>query len=236
MSGFLMRLGSPYYLARVALLGVYVAVRILCNDAFSEAIDETTGTNKEVILLLLTALIAMNRVSKRPVLELKVATFLTLALSYCAVTLYFVSTRLCAWFILACMMVGITAGSPQYSGERCVEYIGGLAEINSRVLVKNASKKGQRAVSREETPSHWLVLFNSPSLPVAQEASFIFASIAEKYHHAGVLQFGLVDVDRWPDAAASQHIDPSLKSVQLPSVILYNNGKVSLIMQYRNRL
>lgn len=41
MSGFLMRLGSPYYLARVALLGVYVAVRILCNDAFSEAIDET---------------------------------------------------------------------------------------------------------------------------------------------------------------------------------------------------
>ncbi|KAF4729810.1 Katanin p60 ATPase-containing subunit A-like 2, partial [Perkinsus olseni] len=206
------------------LVALYVVIRILDNEAFKRSIDETTGISKEVILLLLTGMITINRVSKRPVLELKVATFLTLALSYCAVTLYFVSTALWAWFTLACVIVWITTGQPEYSGTRCVEYISGLSDLSNRVLLKNVDRTGPKSGTRQEKSSHWLVLFNSPSLPAAAEASFVFASIAAKYH-SELLEFGLVDVDRWPDAATSQGINPSLQSVQLPSLVLYNRGK-----------
>ncbi|KAF4654726.1 Katanin p60 ATPase-containing subunit A-like 2 [Perkinsus olseni] len=206
------------------LVALYVVIRILDNEAFKRSIDETTGISKEVILLLLTGMITINRVSRRPVLELKVATFLTLALSYCAVTLYFVSTALWAWFTLACIIVWITTGQPEYSGTRCVEYISGLSDLNNRVLLKNVERRGSKSGTRQEKSSHWLVLFNSPSLPAAAEASFVFASIAAKYH-SDLLEFGLVDVDRWPDAATCQGINPSLQSVQLPSLVLYNRGK-----------
>ncbi|KAF4658286.1 hypothetical protein FOL47_008092 [Perkinsus chesapeaki] len=217
------RIRGPYYTYRVGLIAVYITLRIVYRKAFGEAIDESTGINKEVILLLLTAMISINRVSKRPVFELKVATFLTLTLSYCVAVLYFVDTFLFAWFTLACFMVWVVAGHPKYSGPRSVEYIAGSSDMNNRVLSEPERKKGSNGAAAK-VPSQWLVLFYCPSLPTAVEATFIFASLAEKYT-SDRLSFGLVDVDRWPDAAFSQNIDPKLKSVQLPTLVLYKGGK-----------
>lgn len=47
-------------------------------------------------------------------------------------------------------------------------------------------------------------------------------------YHSDKLHFGKVDIGRWPEAAKKHRINDSATSKQLPTLILFENGKETI--------
>lgn len=71
---------------------------------------------------------------------------------------------------------------------------------------------------------NWLVTFYTTWNPACANFAPIFAEISNEYHLEN-LKFGKVDIGRLPDVGKKYRVSDSSMSKQLPSVILFRNGK-----------
>ncbi|XP_074642501.1 thioredoxin-related transmembrane protein 2 homolog isoform X1 [Tubulanus polymorphus] len=99
---------------------------------------------------------------------------------------------------------------PTYSGPESIVYFRGQS-LEDEVV------RGDKRVT-------WLVEFYAPWSPPCVKFAPTFSELSHKYHLDN-LRFGKVDVSRYPQVAEKFNIDHSSWSKQLPTMIVFQNGK-----------
>lgn len=107
-------------------------------------------------------------------------------------------------------MAGLLLPEPTYSGPDNVIYFRGANGL-------------QEELNRDKNKV-WLVGFYAVWNPACVNFAPIFAELSTKYNLDN-LKFGKVDVGRYPDAGKQHHVDDSSLSKQLPTLILFKEGK-----------
>lgn len=70
----------------------------------------------------------------------------------------------------------------------------------------------------------WLVAFYTVWNPACVNFASTFAQLSTEYDLDN-LKFGKIDIGRYPEAGQKHHVNDSSLSKQLPTVILFKNGK-----------
>lgn len=70
----------------------------------------------------------------------------------------------------------------------------------------------------------WLITFYTVWNPTCVSFAPVFAKLSAEYNLEN-LKFGKVDIGRYPDAAKKYSVNDSSLSKQLPTTILFKNGK-----------
>lgn len=99
---------------------------------------------------------------------------------------------------------------PTYSGPSNVIY------FNSKATLDEELERDKRVV--------WLITFYTTWNPACVNFAPQFAQLSNEYRLDN-LKFGKVDIGRLPDVGEKYHVSDSSLSRQLPTVILFKNGK-----------
>lgn len=99
---------------------------------------------------------------------------------------------------------------PTYSGPDKVVYFRGLTGLDEE-LARNSNRL-------------WLVAFYTVWNPACVNLAPIFAQLSNDYHLDN-LKFGKIDIGRYPEAGKKYQVSDSSMSKQLPTLILFKEGK-----------
>ncbi|TDH71615.1 hypothetical protein CCR75_001747 [Bremia lactucae] len=109
-----------------------------------------------------------------------------------------------------------TLGQPRYNGASKIIDL-------SPALVEKLIKKATTS-SKKKVPHSWLVIFYANWSDSCVEHEPMLADLSLSFT-SKTLQFGRVDVVKWPDLAVEHRINVSMSSWQLPTLILFQHGK-----------
>lgn len=110
-------------------------------------------------------------------------------------------------------MAALLLPQPTYSGPDNVIYFRGANGLQDEL------NRDKRTV--------WLVAFYTVWNPACVNFAPIFAELSTKYHLDN-FKFGKVDVGRYPDAGKQYHVNDTSMSKQLPTLVLFKQGKEDL--------
>lgn len=99
---------------------------------------------------------------------------------------------------------------PTYSGPNNIVYFHGLNGL-------------EEELSRDKTRT-WLVAFYTVWNPACVNFAPAFAKLSNDYHLDN-LKFGKMDIGRYPEAGKKFSVSDSSLSKQLPTIILFQDGK-----------
>lgn len=99
---------------------------------------------------------------------------------------------------------------PTYSGPDKVIYFRGVQGLEEELA--------------RDKKSTWIIAFYTVWNPACVDFAPVFAKLSSDYYLEN-LKFGKVDIGRYPDAGQKYKIDDSSLSKQLPTVILFQEGK-----------
>lgn len=107
-------------------------------------------------------------------------------------------------------MTAILLPEPTYSGPDSVIYFRGLNGLDEE-LTKNPNRI-------------WLIAFYTVWNPACVNFAPIFAQLSNEYCLEN-LKFGKIDIGRYPEAGKKYQVSDSSMSKQLPTLILFKDGK-----------
>lgn len=126
------------------------------------------------------------------------------------IILYFLADpRLGLVYTLCFLLQGMLLPEPTYKGPESITYFRG----------NNMMEEIQR-----DTKMCWLVAFYAAWSPASINFAHIFSKLSNDYSN-NHFKFGKIDVGRYPEIAEQFHINTSSLSRQLPTVILFQDGK-----------
>lgn len=99
---------------------------------------------------------------------------------------------------------------PTYSGPDNVIYFRGLQGL-------------EEELSRCKD-TQWLITFYTVWNPACVNFAPLFSKLSTEYN-VDSLKFGKIDIGRYPDAAKKYYVNDSSLSKQLPTIILFKDGK-----------
>lgn len=99
---------------------------------------------------------------------------------------------------------------PTYSGPDKVIYFRGVQGLDEELA--------------RDKKTTWVVAFYTVWNPACVTFAPIFANLSNKLHLDN-LKFGKVDIGRYPDAGQKYHVSDSSLSKQLPTIIVFQDGK-----------
>lgn len=111
------------------------------------------------------------------------------------------------------VLVGLLVPEPTYSGPDRVTY------FRTAQGLEDELNKDKRVV--------WLVAFYTAWNPACVNLAPVFAQLSNDYD-LETLKFGKIDVGRYPEAGVKHHVNDSSVSKQLPTIILFKEGKECL--------
>lgn len=210
------QLFKPYYLFNLLLSFSYIIFKRtpgVCNYLFNVEECEFDGRETEILFFLL--IVVMIRTRKAG--SVTMINYLSSSFIYTKVA------NLILWFY-ADFIMGIIYGiifvlgglllpEPAYSGPDHVIYFRGASGLEEEL---NRDKK-----------TTWIVAFITVWNPACVNFAPLFAQLSVEYNLDN-LKFGKVDVGRYPDAGQKYHVNDSSLSKQLPTVILFKDGKEEL--------
>ena len=126
---------------------------------------------------------------------------------------YLMDTRLFIWYMIMYGVLFFAVQSPTFDWGDAVEV---LTPPTLRPYTTEGLKKPPL-----------LVFFFAPWHTACVNFIPTFASISSRYA-SNNLRFGKVDVSRWPELAEKFDIDTDIGSLQLPSLLLFEDGHVSM--------
>merc|ERR1712241_1197466 len=117
--------------------------------------------------------------------------------------------RLCMVYLILAMLQGMLLPEPTYKGPENITYFraNSLAEELAR-----------------DTKVVWIVTFYAAWSPACINFTSVFSKLSADYSLPN-LKFGKVDVGRYPEQAEQYHINTSALSRQLPTMIMFQEGK-----------
>ncbi|RZC42547.1 thioredoxin-related transmembrane protein 2 -like protein [Asbolus verrucosus] len=207
------QLFKPYYLFNILLSLSYVILKRtpgLCNYLFNVQECEFDGRETEILFFLIIVVMIRSRKSG----SVSMISYLSSSFVYTKVA------NLILWFN-ADFLMGIFYGiifilgalifpEPAYSGPDNVIYFRGVQGLDEEL---------SRSKDR-----YWLITFYTVWNPACVNFAPIFAKMSTEYNLDN-LKFGKVDVGRYPEAGQKYYVNDSSLSKQLPTTILFKDGK-----------
>jgi len=85
--------------------------------------------------------------------------------------------------------------------------------------------------SKDPKDKYWLMELFTTWSPQCVYLASTFSDLSIKYHRA--VNFGKIDISRWKSIAYDHNIDDSVNSKQIPTIILFENGKEIMRLPHR---
>ncbi|KAG2780556.1 hypothetical protein PC129_g5013 [Phytophthora cactorum] len=210
-----MRFLAPYYVCNTVALLMYVPIRY---QRSSEALLERENffnlpLEQEIFLLALGSWLLNYR--KKATADGVVALFFMYGKIAVLASLYYLDITLFGWYAVVCLALFAAVGQPKYEGPSKI------AELDPAAVEKLIMKSG----SKKKGPHNsWLVFYYADWSDSCVEHEPMLADLSLRYS-SNTLQFGRVDVNKWSDLAVENRINVSTSSWQLPTLILFQDGK-----------
>lgn len=207
---------APYYVCNAVALLMYVPIRYYQS---SEALLQRENflnlpLEQEIVFLALVSWLLNYR--KKATADGVIALFFMYGKIAVLASLYYLDITLFGWYMVVCLVLFVAVGQPRYDGASNV------VELNPAAvekLVKKAAKS-----SKKGWQNSWLVFFYAEWSDSCVEHEPMLADLSLRYS-SKMLQFGRVDVNKWPDLAVENRINVSTSSWQLPTLILFQAGE-----------
>ncbi|XP_050302008.1 thioredoxin-related transmembrane protein 2 homolog [Anthonomus grandis grandis] len=207
----LLQLLRPYYLVNIILSLSYIVIKRIpgvCNYIFNTDNCEFEGRETEILFFLLIVIVMRTRKTG----SVSMISYLSSSFIYTKIA------NLILWFN-ADYKMGIVYGilfilgallvpEPAYSGPNNVIYFKGESDLTEEVSNKTT----------------WLVAFYTAWNPTCVNLAPVFAKLSTSYALDN-LKFGKIDIGRYPEAGKKYHVSDSSMSKQLPTIILFQEGK-----------
>ncbi|KAL5016351.1 hypothetical protein ScPMuIL_005940 [Solemya velum] len=199
---------SPHYLTNILLAVVFFVCKTtypICSFLF----EDCHLVLKEWDWLLFLACIIVLKNRKQATAEEYVSVTCMFAKVLNAL-LFFKTDPVYAFvYVVFCLLQFIFLPQPSYSGPEYITYFRGpnLAETIQR-----------------EKKTTWIIEFYAAWSPPCVTFSGVFSEVSSSYHMDN-LKFGKIDVSRYPKVAEKYDINTGALSKQLPTVVLFQDGK-----------
>lgn len=202
----------PHHILNIILAALYLLTKVV--RPFCTILYPTTGCEldfRETEILMFLAIIIVFRTRKQG--AVRMVPYLASVCMYTKlanILLFFYSDpRLGVVYSVLCLLHVLLLPEPTYEGPDNVVYFTGT----------NLEEEIQR-----DTRVTWLITFYTVWNSNCVSFAPIFAELSVKYGLDN-LKFGKVDATRYPAIAEKFYISTSAFSKQLPTVILFRNGK-----------
>ncbi|CAH1993244.1 unnamed protein product [Acanthoscelides obtectus] len=209
----IIHLFRPYYLYNILLSLSYIALKRIpgvCNYLFSTDNCEFDGRETEILFFLVIVVAIRTRKAG----SMSMISYLSSSFVYTKVA------NLILWFNTDYRM-GIIYGiifilgtilfpEPTYAGPDRVTYFRGVQGL-------------EEELERDKTVT-WLVAFYTIWNPSCSTFAPIYAKLSNDFC-LDTLKFGKVDIGRYPEAGKAYNVSDSSISKQLPTVLLFQDGK-----------
>jgi len=128
---------------------------------------------------------------------------------------FFMDVRLFSWYLILFSILFLMVPQPFYEGPEAITYL--TPATYDELVVGKEQKSGEKG-------PRWLVEFYASWSPPCVHLEPIFAQLSVKYSSDN-LQFAKMDLGRWPRIAKEFNISIAGTSKQLPTLIMFENGK-----------
>lgn len=206
----------PYYWVNILLSLSYITAKklpFLCALVFPAAECELDSRESEILFFLM--IVVMLRTRKAG--SVTMINYLSASFIYAKVAnvilWFYADIRLGIGYSVVFVLCSLILPEPTYSGPESITYFRTVAGLEEEL-------ESDKRVT-------WIVAFYTAWNPACVNFAPVFAQISHEYHLDN-LKFGKIDIGRYPDAAAKYRIHDGATSQQLPTVILFTEGKESL--------
>ncbi|KAF5291598.1 hypothetical protein FQA39_LY14320 [Lamprigera yunnana] len=209
----LRQLFKPYFLFNIILSLSYITCRKtpgICNYLFTVEDCEFDGRESEILFFVVTVVTIRNRKTG----SLTMISYLSSSFIYTKIA------NLILWFhgdfvmgiiyTIIVILMGLLLPEPAYSGPDKVIYFRGAGSLEEELRCNKGVV--------------WVVAFYTVWNSACANFAPIFAQLSSDYCLDN-FKFGKVDVGRYPDAAVKYWINDSSLSRQLPTIIVFKEGK-----------
>lgn len=206
---------KPYYFINIILSLSYIISKktpYVCYVLFPVSYPQCELDTRESEILFFLLIVVMIRTKKTG--SVTMINYLTSSFIYNKVAnlilWFYADVRMGIGFAVLCTLFGMMFPEPTYSGPENITYFRTANGLDEEL-------QKDRRIS-------WLVTFYTAWNPACVNFAPIFAQISSEYSLEN-LKFGKIDVGRYPDAAKKYSISDSSLSKQLPTLILFRDGK-----------
>lgn len=204
---------KPYYLANILLSVSYVLskrIPIVCHYVFAQADCELDGRETEILFFLMIVIMIRTRKTG----SVTMINYLSSSFVYTKVAnlilWFYADIRMGIIFGIVFILCGLIMPEPTYQGPENVIY------LRSATGLQEELNRDLRVV--------WLIAFYTAWNPACVNFAPVFAELSAEYALDN-LKFGKIDIGRYPDAGVKFHVSDASTSKQLPTVILFKDGK-----------
>lgn len=209
---------KPYYWVNIILsLSFIIAKRapFVCSHLTFLFPDDSEfcelgGRETEILFFLIIVIMIRTRKTGSTTM----ITYLTSSFIYTKVAnlilWFYHDFRLGVAYGIMIVLVGLMVPEPTYSGPEHVTYFRTVTGLDDEM------ERDKRVI--------WVVTFYTVWNPACVNFAPIFAELSAEYALEN-LKFGKVDIGRFPDVGKKYHVSDSSLSKQLPTIIMFKNGK-----------
>jgi len=210
-------LAKPYYWVNILLAISYLLAKktqFICIRLFNlagedEACDLDSREVEILFFLLIVVMIRSRKTGSITMINYLASSFLYTKVAN-AILWAYADFRYGLGFLLLCVLVGMVLPEPSYRGPEHITYF-----RNAQVF--------EEELARDKRTT-WLICFYTVWIPSCVNFAPVFAELSAEYN-TDHLKFGKIDIGRFPEVAQKYRILDSSFSRQLPTVILFQQGK-----------
>ncbi|KAG7212084.1 hypothetical protein KM043_012437 [Ampulex compressa] len=204
---------KPYYLVNLILSVSYIVAKrlpLVCHYVFAQSDCELDGRETEILFFLMIVIMIRTRKTG----SVTMINYLSSSFVYTKVAnlilWFYADVRMGILFAIVFILCGLVLPEPTYQGPENVVYLRGATGLQEEL--------------QRDTRVVWLVTFYAVWNPACVNFAQIFAELSGEYTLDN-LKFGKVDIGRYPDAAVNYNVSDASTSKQLPTLILFKDGK-----------
>ncbi|XP_013776832.1 thioredoxin-related transmembrane protein 2 homolog [Limulus polyphemus] len=206
------KVAHPHYIINIFLASVFLITRWLkpvCTLLYPSSGCELDYRESEILTFLVVVIMFRTRKHGATSLVPYVSAVCTYTKLANIILFFYHDPRLGILYMVLCLVQLVMLPEPLHQGEDNVIYF-------SKNDLEEELERDKRIV--------WLVTFYAPWNPSSVNFAPTFADLSVKYTLEN-FKFGKIDVGRYPDVAEKFRISMSSFTKQLPTVILFKNGK-----------
>ena len=210
MSRFL----NGYFVSNSLLLLLYLVFRLFLHSPSQLLVPDISlpnsiASSREVQVLTIGTIVVFMKYIRSPTWEVFFMNFFFYYKCCFFILLYFTNVWAMSWYLIFCSISWMLFKMPIRFDEHKFTDINSISELESQVL---------------NTKENWVVLFYSPTNYNSIATMPIWCDLTMKYTTKG-LKFGRVNSDEAKFLCKKCVVDTSGFSRQIPSLILYSQGK-----------
>ncbi|XP_057318024.1 thioredoxin-related transmembrane protein 2 homolog [Microplitis mediator] len=204
---------KPYYLVNIFMSLSYIIAKqvpFVCPYIFPENECELDGKETQILFFLLFVIMIRTRKTG----SVTMIHYLSASFVYTKITnlilWFYADIRMGILFAVIFILCALILPEPTYQGPQNITFIRGANGLEEEL--------------KRDTRIIWLVAFYTAWNPACNTFAPIYSQLSAEYALEN-LRFGKIDIGRYPDAGVKYHVSDASTSKQLPTLILFKDGK-----------